>query len=206
MSVLSAAPAPGSDADAWHILSPLMTQGGYLPWTSGSMRPAALVEICNEIVHGERTAIVECGAGVSTLLLARLLRERGAGTLTSLEHDAHWAALIGAQLQRENLSEIARVVHAPLGAESAWYDVGEATDPVDLLIVDGPPAYDPGHEARRAPALAHFDAQLVPGSVVVLDDLDRPGEQAVVTGWEASSPWRFEVNPRLGIAVGRRPA
>jgi hypothetical protein len=199
-------PAPGSDSDAWQILSPLMTQGGYLPWTSGSMRPVALVEICNEIVHGERERIVECGAGVSTLLLARLLRERGAGTITSLEHDEHWAGLITAQLEREGLTTIAHVVHAPLGEDPAWYDVADATDPVDLLIVDGPPAFDPGHEARRAPALAHFEEQLVPGAVVFLDDLDRPGEQQVVADWEASSSWRFEIDQRLGIARGRRAA
>jgi hypothetical protein len=198
------APSPGNDADAWQILSPLIAQGGYLPWTSGSMRPAALVEVCNEVVHGDRTRIVECGAGVSTVLLARLLRERGAGTITSIEHDEHWAGLITAQLRREGLGRTARVLHAPLGVEPAWYELGEPTDPVDLLIVDGPPAFDPGHEARRAPALQHFEKQLVPGAVVILDDLHRPGEQRIVASWEASSRWRFEINHAVGIALGRR--
>jgi hypothetical protein len=64
------------DADAWQILSPLLVHGGYLPWTTGSMRPAGLVEVCNEIVHGDRTRVLECGSGVSTVLLARLLPAR----------------------------------------------------------------------------------------------------------------------------------
>jgi predicted O-methyltransferase YrrM len=206
MSGTPGAPSPGSDADAWQILSPLMARGGYLPWTSGSMRPAALVEVCNETVHGDRTRIVECGAGVSTVLLARLLRNRGVGTITSIEHDEHWAALITAQLHREALDATARVVHAPLGAEPAWYQLDESTDPVDLLVIDGPPAFDSGHEARRAPALQHFEKQLVPGAVVILDDLDRPGEQQVVASWEASTRWRFEINQAVGIALGRRSA
>jgi Methyltransferase domain len=82
------------DLHAWPVLSPLVLQGGYLPWTTGSMRPTGLVEICNEIVHGARTRILECGSGVSTVLLARLLRERQSGTLVALEHDGHWAEVI----------------------------------------------------------------------------------------------------------------
>jgi hypothetical protein len=74
------------DADAWQILSPLLVHGGYLPWTTGSMRPAGLVEVCNEIVHGDRTRVLECGSGVSTVLLARLLHQRERGVLTSPEH------------------------------------------------------------------------------------------------------------------------
>jgi hypothetical protein len=206
MSANPGAPSPGNDADAWQILGPLMSRGGYLPWTSGSMRPAALVEVCNEVVHGDRTRIVECGAGVSTLLLARLLRERGVGTLISIEHDEHWAGLITAQLEREQLGDIARVIHAGLGGDPVWYELDTWTDPIDLLIVDGPPAYDPGHEARRAPALKHFEQQLVPGAVVILDDLDRPGEQSVVAGWETAGTWRFEIHRETGSAHGRRDA
>jgi hypothetical protein len=195
---------PGSDADAWHILGPLIARGGYLPWTSGSMRPAALVAVCNEVVHGERVQIVECGAGVSTVLLARLLRERGAGSLTSLEHDAHWARLIAGQLRREGLDDTARVLHAPLGVDPPWYELEVPTGPVDLLIVDGPPAFEPGYELRRAPALPHFSDDLVPGAVVILDDVDRPGERQVLADWEAAGAWRFSVSPELGIARGER--
>ena len=87
------------------------------------MRPAALVAVCNEIVHGARTRIVECGSGLSTVVLARLLRERGDGALVALEHDRHWAALVEEQLRKEDLGEIARVHYAPLGGEPPWYDL-----------------------------------------------------------------------------------
>jgi hypothetical protein len=67
---VSAAPTVGwreEDLHAWHVLRPLLDRGGYLPWSTGSMRPAGLVAVCNEIVHGARTRIVECGSGVSTV-------------------------------------------------------------------------------------------------------------------------------------------
>jgi predicted O-methyltransferase YrrM len=194
----------GHDADAWQILSPLLVQGGYLPWTTGSMRPAGLVEVCNEIIHGDRTQILECGSGVSTVLLARLLRERGRGVLTSLEHDAHWAALIQEHLQREHLTQISRVLHSPLRGNPPWYRLGQMPDAIDLLIVDGPPAFDPGHGARRTPALVRFDDKLVDGATVILDDIDRPGEQQVIATWETSTNWRFQLNLAAGVAIGRR--
>jgi predicted O-methyltransferase YrrM len=168
------------------------------------MRPAGLVEVCNEIVHGDRTRILECGSGVSTVLLARLLRERGRGAVTSLEHDPHWATLIQDHLQREHLEQIARIVHAPLQGDPPWYRLGELPDEIDLLIVDGPPAFEPGHSARRTPALTRFDARLAPEAAVILDDIDRPGEQQTIATWETSTSWRFQLNLPAGVAIGRR--
>jgi Methyltransferase domain len=198
-----------ADVHAWQILSPLLNRDPYLPWTSGSMRPAALVAVCNEIAHGSRTRIVECGSGLSTVVLARLLRERGEGSLVALEHDSHWAALVEEQLRREDLGAIARVHYAPLGGEPPWYDLHASDrlpDEVDLLVVDGPPAFDPGHETRRAPALPRFSDRLVDGAAVILDDIDRDGEREVLAGWERSSDWRFTLDALTGTASGRLPA
>jgi Methyltransferase domain len=204
---VSGMPESMSEADlhAWQILSPLLSRDPYLPWTSGSMRPAGLVTVCNEIVHGSRTRIVECGSGLSTVVLARLLRERGEGALVALEHDSHWAALVEEQLRREDLGEIARVHYAPLGGEPPWYDLhagDRLPDKVDLLIVDGPPAFDPRHGNRRAPALSWFKDRLVDGATVILDDIDREGEREVLSGWEESSDWRFTLDVLTGTASG----
>lgn len=195
-----------ADLHAWHVLSPLLGQGGYLPWTTGSMRPAALVAVCNEVVHGARARIVECGSGASTVVLARLLRERGGGGLTAIEHDLHWATLVEDQLRREGLDPIARVLRAPLEGEPPWYGAAGLTavpDEIDLLLVDGPPACDPGQGASRAPALPWFAPRLRAGAKVIVDDIDRPGEREVIGGWEASSQWRFELDERAGVAIGR---
>ena len=161
----------------------------------------------NEIVHGARTRIVECGSGVSTVVLARLLRERGACRLVALEHDRDWAALVREQLRREALDGTARVLDAPLEGEPPWYGPArlvEVPDEVDLLVVDGPPACDAGHGMRRAPALPRFEECLVVGAAVMLDDIARPGERDVLARWEASTDWRFALDERAGVAIGRR--
>lgn len=99
------------------------------------------------------------------------------------------------------------MLHAPLDGEPPWYTLAglhEVQDAVDLLIVDGPPAFDPGHGTRREPALPRFDGRLVDGATVILDDMDRPGERQVIASWEGSTDWRFILDERAGIAIGRR--
>lgn len=194
------------DLYAWNVLRPLL-DGGYLPWSSGAMRPGGLVLVCNEIVHNDRTRVLECGSGASTVVLARLLRQRGAGSVVAVEHDGAWAALVADLLRREELDAVAHVVHAPLQGDPPWY-AATALDAlpgeVDLLVVDGPPAYEAGEEHRRAPALSFFEPRLVAGATVVLDDLDRPGEREVLARWETETPWRFRVDEAAGVAVGAR--
>ncbi|MDT4907325.1 MAG: hypothetical protein QOI69_566 [Pseudonocardiales bacterium] len=172
------------------------------------MRPAGLVLVCNDIVQRGRTRIVECGSGISTVILARLLRERGDGaTITSLEHDAGWAALVTDMLRRESLGDVAQVVHAPLEGDPAWYArsaLAETPDHVDLLVVDGPPAHAAGHGLRRAPALGAFAPRLTRTATVVLDDVNRPGEREVLTGWESETAWRFVIDEASGLATGQR--
>lgn len=203
------------DLHAWQVLRPLLDAGGYLPWSSGAMRPAGLVEVCNEIVLSGRHRVVELGSGVSTVLLARLLRTSG-GHLDAVEHDARWAAWVTGQLRCESLQEHAHVTHAPLerspwaANDLPWY----ATDAImhvasgaaiDLLIVDGPPAFEPATALARVPALPALVDRLAPDAVVILDDIARLGEQEVLARWEHETPFRFERRAACGIAIGRRP-
>lgn len=192
-----------ADLNAWQILRPLLDAGGYLPWNTGAMRPAGLVLVCNDIMYADRTHVVECGSGASTVLLARLLRQRGAGTLTAVEHDAGWAARVRDLLDREGLGDVATVLHAPLTGEPPWYDhaaLESLPAAVDLLVVDGPPAYEPADALARLPALAFFAPRLAPGATVFLDDVDRPGEQQVLAEWERTTAWRFTAEPDAAVA------
>jgi hypothetical protein len=201
-------PQHAEDLHAWQVLRPLVDAGGYLPWSTGAMRTAGLVMVCNEIVYANRTRIVECGSGVSTVVLARVLRDRGdGGSVVALEHDADWAERVVDLLRREALEPFARVVHAPLEGDPRWYApaaLAELPAEIDLLIVDGPPAFHAGEEHRRWPALGLLDERLVPGATVVLDDLDRAGEREVLARWEAETPWRFRVENSAGVAFGAR--
>jgi predicted O-methyltransferase YrrM len=186
-----------------------------LPWSAWSLEPASCALLSDEVRAGRRE-VVECGSGVSTVMLARALREAGGGRLHALEHHPEWAARVRGLLARERLEEIATVFEAPLVAHPharatcGWYDPTAldrlpATG-VDLLLVDGPPAAEPGLGEARYPALPALADRLAPGAMVALDDVNRPGERAVLTAWEAETPYRFRRVGGTRLALGSRRA
>ena len=61
------------------ILAPLTT--AYQPWSIFAIRPSGLVKVLNEIVINRRRCIVECGGGISTVYIAKLLQQQGQGHL-----------------------------------------------------------------------------------------------------------------------------
>jgi predicted O-methyltransferase YrrM len=176
------------------------------------LRPEALELLLAELGRGRRQ-VVECGSGVSTIALARALRDCD-GRLHSLEHDPGWAAFVVAWLQREGLDQTATVIEAPLRShplaldQTEWYDQDAVSrlpeSGIELLLVDGPPAGEPGLGRSRYPALPALSARLSKGAIVVLDDVDRPGEAEVLAAWERETDYRFERLVAERIAIGRR--
>jgi predicted O-methyltransferase YrrM len=202
-----------ADREALGVLRPLLDAGGYLPWTEGALRPAALAAVCNEIVLAGHREVVELGSGVSTVVLARLMRERGA-SLTTVEHQPDWARFVRSQLEREGLADVARVVEAPLERhplaleETPWYAapaLAELPAEIDLLLVDGPPGYGEGMERSRYPALPALQERMAAEAVVFLDDATRPAEREILERWR-NDGWEFGVSETEGFARGTRAA
>jgi predicted O-methyltransferase YrrM len=181
--------------------------GPFIPWSNVAMRPAGLLLVLNDIWFNRRTQVVECGGGMSTIYIARLLKQLGEGRLTSVEHDPTWGDRLRAQLTREGLQEQATVVHAPLTTgPSPWYDTDciPRVKNIDLLIVDGPIANTAALGQARYPALPHFRPDLIPGATVVLDDILREGEQAVLRRW--TEEFNVRLSPKRingAIAIGQ---
>lgn len=201
------------DIRALQELAPLTTE--YVPWTGSALRPAALVTVLNDLVVNRRRRIVECGGGVSSLYIGELLERAGEGDLFVLEHDTNWARRLRALIQSRGLAPRVRVVHAPLevnhslSAEGTpWYSadaVREGIDgrPIDLLLVDGPPAHEECMRLARYPAIPFFRDWLAESCTIILDDVDRDGEREVVLRWEEELGITFQMRARSeGIARG----
>jgi hypothetical protein len=193
-----------------------------LPWSEWSMRPAAIQLLVAEIERG-RASVVELGAGPSTVVLARATQRRG-GRLVSVDHDPDWAAEIRELLRREQLDDAAEVVDAPLrelppalrpaGGEgfeppTTWYDVdavrAACVEPIELLVVDGPPAGHAPRELIRAPALGALADLLARDCTIVLDDVGRPAERHTAERWRAALSCELHLDDDLRIAVLRTP-
>jgi predicted O-methyltransferase YrrM len=142
--------------------------------------------------------------------IARLLAERGSGRIWSLEHDRGWAAETRARLECEGLTDFAELVEAPLrlhatAGPAGWYDataLAHLPRAIDLLLVDGPPADLATDGQTRYPALPLLAPLLAPGAVVILDDIHRAGELAVLERWRREFAVEFELDPGARLAIG----
>jgi predicted O-methyltransferase YrrM len=168
-----------------------------------ALRPEAL-EVVVGLVQGGRTNVVECGSGLSTVTIAAALRALDAGRIDSLEHSPEWASVTRASLAQDGLDRFATVIDAPL--RDGWYDtaaLGALPErDIDLLLVDGPLAGDPGLERSRYPALPALADRLAPGAAIVLDDIDRDGERWVFERWREEHDLRPLPRPP-GVALAR---
>jgi hypothetical protein len=127
------------------------------------------------------TDVLDLGAGQVSILIDRIRQKTGNFTVRTVEHDPFWAEKISSQVSHE-------VICAPLAARRVhehqirWYDLPPSVwrQPVDLLIVDGPPAHDGDIRYARIGALDIAAAVLQKDFVVVVDDSERAGEQALI--------------------------
>lgn len=123
--------------------------------------------------------ILECGSGLSTVILATVSRQH----VWSLEHDSTWGKHTQAALDTHRRRR-AHVLPAPLRnyGQFTWYDPPFAVMPRDfaLVICDGPPKGTPGGRYGLLP-LMH--PRVRSGCVVLLDDAGRPDERRVLDQW-----------------------
>ena len=162
-----------------------------LPWTGWSLPPRGLLEVLKTVQEFEAPTIVDCGSGVSTLHLARAVREIGKGRVIALEQDPAWAAYVQLLLDRNDLQSWTSVVVAPLKdavyceRPTTWYALPKDALPgdtrVDVLVVDGPTGQD--GVLSRLGALPHFWERLSDKAAVFLDDTMRPEEQEICRLW-----------------------
>jgi hypothetical protein len=193
-----------SELLAHHYLSPLSRR--FLPGTTAALRPSVVMAILNDICVNRRMNVVECGGGISTLYIARLLAERGAGHLTTIEDDERWCEELRSQLAAEGLTERTRIVCAPLKptrlslAEDPWYDEAildahfKNDKSIDLLLVDGPTV-----GLVRYPAVPYFAGKLAKEHGIFVDDVPR-GSGKFLPKWEEQLGLKFRILGDFAIA------
>ena len=165
-----------------------------LPPTGGWAASADVLVLLYQLVRDERPRrVLECGSGVSTLVLAYALRDIDGASLITLEHDSRHLANTRESLHRHGLSDLVELRLAPLvtvetsTSGERWYDPQRLpSGPIDLTFVDGPPSNR--GKATRAPALQLVADRLAPDATIVVDDYLRPGDRETVTAWMEREP------------------
>src|SRR5882672_8838489 len=137
---------------------------------------------CVERALGTNGAILECGSGLSTVLLAIVARERGL-LLWSLEHVPVWAERVQGCLVQRRIEGV-RIHVAPLRlyGDFEWYAAPLADMPrqFTLVVCDGPPSATRGGRYGLLPVMKD---RLSDDCLILLDDASRPSEQAIVQRW-----------------------
>jgi len=174
-----------------HLRHPLPPMGR---WAVSPDFARILVDVILERTPG---LVVELGSGVSTLLCAYCLEKNGVGAIVSVEHEDEFVRATTENIRKHRLDQFARVVHAPLRDITLrnriykWYDKDLvlpkiASQKVDVLIVDGPPAKT-GDEARYPAVPVLFDL-LADQAIVLVDDAGRQEERTTVRRWVRKFP------------------
>lgn len=175
------------------VLIELRLPASLPPTRNWAASPDLLRELMRHVLRNHPRTIVECGSGVSTIVLARCLDILGAGHLYSLEHLPDQADKTRQELTRQGLDGRATVLTAPLRSHAIkderfdWY--GTEALPAgayDMLVIDGPPATT-GPMARY-PAGPLLFSRLSPQAAVFLDDSSRQQEQAILARWRNEFP------------------
>ncbi len=170
-----------------------------------------LLLLARQVLDQKPKLVVEFGSGVSTVIIARCLQLNGGGRLLSFDHDAGFAELTRRRLKRAGVAGEVRA--APLkpnahGYGGSWYDHDELPEGIELLVIDGPPAWREVEAESRGGAGPAAFAKLAPGAVVLLDDADRPGERRIAERWRREFPQlRFDwATTQKGTLVACRTA
>ena len=137
--------------------------------------------------------ILECGSGLSTLLLG-IIAQKNNQTVWSLEHHAEWARRIKANLTKFAVNSVELCV-APLKKYDGfdWYDAPRKEMPKNfgLVICDGPPGATRGGRFGLLPVM---QAHLPSGCVILADDADRPDEQKILKDWASELSTEFSMS------------
>jgi len=134
---------------------------------SGDLR--YLREVARHVLSVDGS-VLECGSGVTTILMGLLGSRRGI-TIWSLEHDPYWQSRVEEVLQRYHIPSV-ELCAAPITdyGEFGWYAPPFQRLPKTfrLVVCDGPPQKTT--LGGRYGLLPMMKDRLAPGSVILLDN------------------------------------
>lgn len=150
--------------------------------------------------HG---AILECGSGLSTILLGVIAKRQGQCHWV-LEHKAAWADKVQDYLNQYELDSAIAANPLKDYGEFCWYDIplDKMPDSFSLVVCDGPPRRTKGGRYGLIPIMRK---RLKSGCAILLDDAGRKEELEIAKRWEIELGVPFNIQgtykPYIKIVV-----
>jgi glycosyltransferase involved in cell wall biosynthesis len=150
---------------------------------------AARIDLLMEVAQQAANtsgAILECGSGITTILMGLLAGRRGVKTY-ALEHIDEWRTRVLKAVSQFRIPNV-EILHTPLCDFDgfAWYDAPLADLPAKFSFVlsEGPPGETRGGRYGLLPVMRD---RLAANAVIILDDTEREGELQVLRRWQNES-------------------
>ena len=157
---------------------------GHKPWWTPGKTQDEYLEACVEHALSTNGSILECGSGLSTIVVGAIARRRGLSHW-ALEHTPEWASKVQAYLDKYQIDSVV-LCTAPLKdyGDYSWYEppLESMPDRFDLVVCDGPPGRVKGGRYGLVPVMR---PRIKPGCVILLDDAHRKKERAIAQRWVA---------------------
>jgi len=126
--------------------------------------------------------ILECGSGLTTLVLGAIAQKMGR-TVWTLEHTERWARRVRRYLRHYRIRSV-RVMLQPLRdyGPYCWYapQLDKMPEAFGLVVCDGPPHHTPGGRYGFLPVMSD---RLPAGATILLDDAGRAPERTIAARW-----------------------
>jgi len=170
--------------------------------TGASLKPDIACRLYELVRDTHCEKIVECGSGISTIIIALAIGDRSI-TFVSLEESEHWLEITKRALMAFDVLDRVQLVYSPLTPIEfngkrikAHDDSAIANGNADVLLVDAPPA-----KVGRMGVLPRMTKHLRPGALVLLDDAVRGGEEECVRAWVDNGLANLEGYLALGTGM-----
>ena len=145
-----------------------------------------------ETAHATKGPILECGSGLTTVIMGLLTKDRNV-SIVALEHHDGWRQRVCAAVDTLGFDHVT-ILRAPLKdfGEYDWYHFDKTLLPKDiqLVVCDGPPGNIKGSRYGLVPEI---DQHLAGQCTILLDDANRKNEKDVVQRWKLQHGFQFRL-------------
>jgi len=179
---------------SYQPLSDLLSLHKGIPYDETWSAAADFLElIARQVLSNKPLHILECGSGLTTLVLAKACQMSRQGHVYTLENGQVYAETTEQIIDSYALNDYVTVMQAPLmdyplGENTyQWYPTTELPAvEFDMFVIDGPAGFIQKHS--RYPALPLMQDRMAAGCRVFLDDAARDDEKELVTMWQEEFP------------------
>lgn len=183
-----------SISDNNQILNALIYGWGNEAWSALD----EYLKACISHAYDSKGAVLECGSGLSTLLVGVVAQHQGQQHWV-LEHTPQWAVKVEAALKKYQIKSVKICVNKLKDyVEYDWYETTPdmLEQSFDLVLCDGPPGTTKGGRYGLVPQMK---LQLNPNAVILLDDAGREDELKI------ANRWKTELGASLQLLGTKKP-